>query len=75
METNQFETLMLAITGLKAELKTLTAKMDAGFASVDKRFASVDKKLELIAQQTAKTVDDVADLNGRVSKLEGLSAS
>ena len=81
MEKTQFDLLILAITGLDtkftaldAKVTGLEAKMDQGFARVDRQLIEVKKTLEMIAVQTAKTVDDVAALNKRVSKLDGPSA-
>jgi predicted nucleic acid-binding Zn-ribbon protein len=78
MESSQFETLILAITGLKSEftglksevsgikadLSRLETKMDTGFAEVR-------KDLKSIREQVALTHVDVTELKTRVSTLEG----
>lgn len=86
MESNQFEVLMLAITGLDTKLITkidavaanINTKIDAVAANLNTKidaFASdiilVREDIEIIRTQTAATLEEVSDLKSRVSKLEG----
>ncbi len=68
METSQFETLMLAITGLRTEMKSefsrLEMKMDTGFTEVR-------KDIKAIREQVGQTHVEVTNLKSRVSQLEG----
>ncbi|MFL5813814.1 MAG: hypothetical protein ACJ763_09575 [Bdellovibrionia bacterium] len=68
MESKQFETLILAITGLrnemKSELRRIETKMDTGFADVR-------KDLKVIREQVAQTHVEDTSLKGRVYQLEG----
>ena len=86
MEHSQFETLMLAIQGLRVEFKAdlkseigslrteLKGDIAALRAEMNTRFDVVNKDIRTIREQTATTVMDVADLKVRVAKLEGASA-
>lgn len=64
MEQNQFEILMLAITGLKTE-------MVKGFANADKRMDRIETKLDATFNQVSHMASEAANLEKRVSKLEG----
>lgn len=75
MESSQFETLMLAITGLKTELKSDISRLEAKLeAKMDSGFAAIRRDLEIVKAQTAKTYEITANHEGRIKKLEGPNA-
>jgi hypothetical protein len=80
MEKTEFQTLMLAITGLdtqvtglrtevKADLAGLDTKMTQGFARIDREFFEVRKDLKAIREQTALNCEKIAVLKERKSTL------
>ncbi len=81
MEQSQFEVLSLAIVGLGRDVNTkfdqlerkidaLDAKIDGLEEKMDREFIEVNRSLELIARQTARTVEDVKALDKRVTQFE-----
>lgn len=66
MEHKQFETLMLAITGLKTEMNArftdLETRMNARFDAVDARFDRVEGELKVIRDQAAHVTERVSHL-------------
>lgn len=71
MEKTQFDTLMLAITGLDTKLTNFRGEFVSFREEVGKRFDQVDEKVETVAHQLSKTVSDVEHLKRR---LEGPTA-
>ncbi|MFL5815858.1 MAG: hypothetical protein ACJ763_19975 [Bdellovibrionia bacterium] len=88
METTQFDTLILAITGLNTKIDKLDAKvdsvesrlsaridkLDAKVDDVIKRLDRVETKLDATFNQLGHTVADVTDHERRLRKLEGFNA-
>jgi hypothetical protein len=78
MEKNQFDLLMLAITGLEskmdAKITGLKAEMNTRFDAVDGRLSKIEADVKDIKGQTANTVVEMIDLKKRVTRLEGPSA-
>ncbi len=82
MENTQFETLMLAITGLDAKLsakidlqgESLRAEMKAGFMELTQRMDKMQIKLDATFDQLSRTAADVTDHEHRIRKLEGFDA-
>ena len=68
MEAYPFEVLILAITGLRTELR---GEIAAGFTSVRQDFASVRQDLDVIRKQTATSVETLVDHESRIIHLEG----
>ena len=69
MEKNQFEILILAITGLKTEMQAGFAAVGRRIEGVDRRFDGIDRQLveiksdvQAIRKQTATNVEDIANL-------------
>ena len=81
MESSQFETLMLAILGLKVDLKAefnskidaldhkLSARIDGLDEKLSGRIDGLAKDLRAVREQTATTVVDVAALKVSVAKI------
>jgi hypothetical protein len=65
---------MLAITGLRTELTgkitDLATQMNTHFEQIDARFEKFEKSMELIAAQTAKTLDIVNGHEKRFQSIE-----
>ena len=81
MEKNQFEVLVMAITGLKSEMNARFDQVDARFDQVDARFERIENRLTSVEQdthairhQTAGTHETVTALGRRVAQLESPSA-
>jgi hypothetical protein len=55
---------------VRSEFTSLRSELHSKFSEIDKRFDKQDRTLELIATQTAKTMNVVSDHEIRIRKLE-----
>jgi archaellum component FlaC len=70
----QFAKVDDQFTLVKQEFQSVRSDMSEFRTEVNVRFDKVETSLNFVAAQTTKTIDEVAVLKARVSKIEGPSA-